>query len=99
MGLNRSHGLGSDHSEGSWVLGFFQEWKYAQIVGDVQREAAAWQKIQGSMQWDGTFSEAVDVYDGSCTSKTWFSWPGAMIAENIVGTVVAQTQDHVSRNL
>lgn len=86
------HGLGSDHSEGAWVLGFFQEWKYARLVGDVGREARAWSKIEGAMQWDGTFPEAVDVWSGECTSKTWFSWPGAMIAADLVETVVEQTR-------
>lgn len=82
------HGLGSDHSEGAWVLGFFQEWKYARMVGDKGREARAWAKIKGSMQWDGTFSEAVGVHDGKCTSKTWFSWPGAMIAAELIDEIV-----------
>lgn len=86
------HGLGSDHSGGAWVLGFFQEWKYARAVGDGGREARAWAKIAGSMQWDGTFSEAVDVGTGGCTSKTWFSWPGAMIAAELLETVVAQAE-------
>lgn len=87
-GTEPFRGLGSDHSDGAWVLGFFQEWKFAQLLGDTARESMAWAKIQGSMQWDGTFSEAVDVYDGQCTSKTWFSWPGAMIAAELIETVV-----------
>lgn len=91
-GTEPFRGLGSDHSDGAWVLGFFQEWKFAQLVGDTERERRAWAKIQGSMQWDGTFSEAVDVYDGQCTSKTWFSWPGAMIAAELIGTVVRQAK-------
>lgn len=82
------HGLGSDHSDGAWVLGLFQEWKYARIVGNAKRERSAWGRIKGAMQWDGTFSEAVDVRDGRCSSKTWFSWPGAMIATELVGTLV-----------
>lgn len=86
------HGLGSDHSEGAWVLGFFQEWKYARIMGDKGREARAWAKITGSMQWDGTFSEAVGVHDGKCTSKAWFSWPGAMIAAELIDEVADQAK-------
>lgn len=97
-GTEPFHGLGSDHSDGAWVLGFFQEWKFAQLVGDTSREDRAWAKIQGSMQWDGTFSEAVDVYDGQCTSKTWFSWPGAMIAAELVGTVVEQAKKHACQD-
>lgn len=93
-GTEPFHGLGSDHSDGAWVLGFFQEWKFAQLLGDREREDRVWVKIQGSMQWDGTFCEAVDVYDGQCTSKTWFSWPGAMIAENLIGTVNDQAWRH-----
>lgn len=91
-GTERFHGLGSDHSGGAWVLGFFQEWKHARAVRDAGREARAWAKIAGSMQWDGTFSEAVDVRTGACTSKTWFSWPGAMVAAELVETVVAQAR-------
>ncbi|KUI59754.1 hypothetical protein VP1G_06973 [Cytospora mali] len=91
-GTEPFHGLGSDHSPGPWTLGFFQEWKYAQMVGDKERERKAWAKIAGSVQWDGTFSEAVDIQDGKCTSKTWFSWPGAMIAENLVDTVIEQVE-------
>lgn len=87
------HGLGSDHSHGPWTLGFFQEWKFAQIFGDAAREQKAWAQIKGSAQFDGTFSEAVDIFTGECTSKTWFSWPGAMIAENLIDTVIKQVQE------
>lgn len=96
-GTEPFHGLGSDHSDGAWVLGFFQEWKFAQLVGDTVREGAAWAKIEGSMQWDGTFSEAVDVYDGQCTSKTWFSWPGAMIAAELIRTVIDQAVKYAAQ--
>lgn len=91
-GTEPFHGLGSDHSPGPWTLGFFQEWKYAQMVGDKEREHTAWENIAGSAQWDGTFSEAVDIQDGKCTSKTWFSWPGAMIAENLIDMVIGQVE-------
>lgn len=86
------HGLGSDHSPGPWTLGFFQEWRFAQMVGDEGREHKAWSQIVGSAQFDGTFSEAVDITTGVCTSKTWFSWPGAMIAENLIDVVIEQAQ-------
>ncbi|KAL1879163.1 hypothetical protein Daus18300_001742 [Diaporthe australafricana] len=89
-GQEKFHGLGSDHSQGPWTLGFFQEWKFAQIVGDTAKEQKAWKQIEGSAQFDGTFSEAVDISTGECTSKTWFSWPGAMIAENLIDVVIAQ---------
>lgn len=92
-GTEPFHGLGSDHSDGPWVLGYFQEWKYARLMGDAGREERAWAKIKGSMQWDGTFPEAVDVLDGKCTSKTWFSWPGAMIAAELVNTVAEQIRN------
>ncbi|KAG6368595.1 hypothetical protein INS49_002808 [Diaporthe citri] len=91
-GTEPFHGLGSDHSPGPWTLGFFQEWKFAQMVGDERREHKAWSQIVGSAQFDGTFSEAVDIYTGVCTSKTWFSWPGAMIAENLIDAVIKQVQ-------
>lgn len=90
MGTEPFHGLGSDHSPGPWTLGFFQEWKYAQMMGDKESEREAWDKITGSVQWDGSFSEAVDIQDGKCTSKTWFSWPGAMVAENLIDTLIEQ---------
>ncbi|KAI7784347.1 hypothetical protein LA080_010130 [Diaporthe eres] len=91
-GTEPFHGLGSDHSPGPWTLGFFQEWKFAQMVGDERREHKAWSQIVDSAQFDGTFSEAVDIITGVCTSKTWFSWPGAMIAENLIDTVIEQVQ-------
>ncbi|POS72182.1 hypothetical protein DHEL01_v209428 [Diaporthe helianthi] len=93
FGTERFHGLGSDHSPGQWTLGFFQEWRFAQMVGDAAREDKAWAQIRDSAQFDGTFSEAVDIDTGLCTSKTWFSWPGAMIAENLIETVVGQVED------
>ncbi|OAP55132.1 hypothetical protein AYL99_10832 [Fonsecaea erecta] len=52
-------GLGSVHTPGPWTLGYFQQWKYAQMTGNTQEEAVAWKKICGVMFWDGTFSEAV----------------------------------------
>ncbi|KKY32338.1 hypothetical protein UCDDA912_g07709 [Diaporthe ampelina] len=91
-GTEPFHGLGSDHSPGPWTLGFFQEWRFAQMVGDEGRAHKAWRQIDGSAQFDGTFSEAVDIHTGVCTSKTWFSWPGAMIAENLIDTVIGQVQ-------
>lgn len=93
-GTEPFHGLGSDHSPGPWTLGFFQEWKFAQMVGDEARERKAWWQIERSAQFDGTFSEAVDIETGVCTSKTWFSWPGAMIAENLIETVIEQVEQH-----
>lgn len=72
-------GLGSIHSPGAWTLGYFQELAYASWADDQQRTRAVWRKIAASMQWDGTFSEAVDPITAKCTSKAWFSWPGAMI--------------------
>lgn len=77
-------GLGSVHTRGPWTLGYFQRWRYAQIVGDDQAESAAWQKILDVMLWDGTFSEAVDGQTGVCTSKAWFSWPGSMIGAGLL---------------
>lgn len=96
-GAERFHGLGSDHSPGPWTLGFFQEWRFAQMVEDEGREEKAWAQIEGSVQFDGTFSEAVDIDTGVCTSKTWFSWPGAMIAENLIDAVIDQVQPSAPR--
>ena len=76
-------GLGSVHSPGPWVLGYFQQWRWAQMAGDRPQEENAWAKICGTMQLDGTFCEAVG-YSGECTSKAWFSWPGAMIGSGLL---------------
>lgn len=77
-------GLGSVHTRGPWPLGYFQMWKYAQMSRDRKAEREAWEKICGSMQWDGLFPEAVNVETGECTSKAWFSWPGAMIGSGLL---------------
>lgn len=77
-------GLGSVHSPGAWVLGYFQEMAYAVVRGDEGGMREAWRKVRGTMQWDGTFGEAVDVWTGECSSKAWFSWPGAMVGALIV---------------
>lgn len=77
-------GLGSIHTRGPWPLGYFQSWRYAQLIGDEQAESEAWNKICGAMLWDGTFSEAVDGHTGECTSKAWFSWPGSMIGSGLL---------------
>jgi uncharacterized protein len=80
----RFEGLGSVHTRNPWTLGYFQEWRYAQMTGDAQGERLAWSKICGVMQWDGTFSEAVDGHTGEVTSKAWFSWPGSMIGSGLL---------------
>jgi len=77
-------GLGSVHTRNPWTLGFFQQWRYAQMTGDAQAEDVAWRKICGVMLWDGMFSEAVDGHSGEVTSKAWFSWPGSMIASGLL---------------
>lgn len=77
-------GLGSVHSPGAWLLGYFQELAYATSRKDISRMQEVWQKIAGAMQWDGTFSEAVDSQTGECSSKAWFSWPGSMIGALII---------------
>ena len=77
-------GLGSVHSPGAWVLGYYQELAYAVVKRDEEAMREAWRKVRGAMQWDGTFSEAVDPWTGECSSKAWFSWPGSMIGALIV---------------
>ncbi|CAH0019292.1 unnamed protein product [Clonostachys rhizophaga] len=77
-------GLGSVHSKGPWPLGYFQELLYAHMTGDDAGREGAIKRIVGSMQWDGTFGEAVNSETGAVTSKAWFSWPGAMIGSMIV---------------
>jgi hypothetical protein len=77
-------GLGSVHSPGAWTLGYFQELAYAASNNDVQAMQGAWTKIAAAMQWDGTFPEAVDPKTARCTSKAWFSWPGAMIGALLI---------------
>ena len=77
-------GLGSVHSPGAWVLGYYQELAYAALIRDESGMKTAWRKVRKGMQWDGTFSEAVDPWSGECTSKAWFSWPGSMLGALIV---------------
>lgn len=86
----RYKGLGSVHTPGPWPLGYFQMWRFAQLVGDHDAEVEAWEKICGSMQWDGLFSEAVDVETGAATSKSWFCWPGAMIGSGLLQNGIRQ---------
>ncbi len=61
-----------------------QEFVYASIVGNKNAIMGAWKRIRGAMFWDGLFSEAVDKDTGDCTSKAWFSWPGAMIGSALL---------------
>lgn len=77
-------GLGSVHTRGPWPLGFAQEFVYANVVGNGAAAEDAWRRIQGSMFWDGLFSEAVDAKTGDCTSKAWFSWPGSVIGSSLL---------------
>ncbi|KAF2822536.1 hypothetical protein CC86DRAFT_79903 [Ophiobolus disseminans] len=77
-------GLGSVHSPGAWTLGYFQELAFAASMDDAPAMQAAWTKISAAMNWDGTFSEAVDPKTAECTSKAWFSWPGAMIGALLI---------------
>lgn len=77
-------GLGSVHSPGAWTLGYFQELAYAASNNNVRAMQGAWTKIAAAMQWDGTFPEAVDPKTAQCTSKAWFSWPGAMIGALLI---------------
>jgi hypothetical protein len=77
-------GLGSVHSPGAWTLGYYQEMAYAVSANNVHGMQDAWTKIAAAMQWDGTFPEAVDPKTAACTSKAWFSWPGAMIGALLI---------------
>jgi hypothetical protein len=72
-------GLGSVHTPDPWTLGYFQEFMYAKMTGNVDAQMHAWKRIRGVMMFDGTFSEAVDATTGAVTSKAWFNWPGCMI--------------------
>lgn len=77
-------GLGSVHSPGAWTLGYFQELFYAASSNNVLTMQSTWKKITVAMQWDGTFPEAVNPRTAQCTSKAWFSWPGAMIGALLI---------------
>jgi meiotically up-regulated gene 157 (Mug157) protein len=77
-------GLGSVHSPGAWSLGYYQELAYAAATENVLAMQSTWNKIAVAMQWDGTFPEAVDPKTAECTSKAWFSWPGAMIGALLI---------------
>ncbi|OIW26183.1 hypothetical protein CONLIGDRAFT_522132 [Coniochaeta ligniaria NRRL 30616] len=89
-------GLGSVHSAGPWPLGYFQELMFADATTEEDgagRRAAVWARIEGAMQWDGTFGEAVDVGSGGTTSKAWFSWPGSMLGAALVGELAGEGRD------
>ncbi|RYP51471.1 hypothetical protein DL768_003201 [Monosporascus sp. mg162] len=90
-------GLGSQHSPGAWVLGYFQELAYAASVGDAPAIDEAWEKILASMQWDGTFPEAVDPQTAKCSSKAWFSWPGSMIGALLIRMRVNGKDQYLER--
>lgn len=77
-------GLGSVHSPGAWTLGYFQALAYAALSNDTLAMQSEWTKVATAMQWDGTFPEAVDPETAKCTSKAWFSWPGAMIGALLI---------------
>jgi len=77
-------GLGSVHSPGAWTLGYFQELSYATFTKNVHAMQSTWKRIAAAMQWDGTFPEAVNAKTAECTSKAWFSWPGAMIGALLI---------------
>jgi meiotically up-regulated gene 157 (Mug157) protein len=77
-------GLGSVHTKGPWPLGYAQEFVYASLIGDLEKQYDAWRRIKGSMFWDGLFPEAVDCNTGDCVSKAWFSWPGSMIGSALL---------------
>jgi meiotically up-regulated gene 157 (Mug157) protein len=77
-------GLGSVHSPGAWSLGYYQELAYAASTENLRAMQSAWKKVAAAMQWDGTFPEAVDPKTANCTSKAWFSWPGAMIGALLI---------------
>ncbi|KAF2686285.1 hypothetical protein K458DRAFT_364017 [Lentithecium fluviatile CBS 122367] len=86
-------GLGSVHSPGAWVLGYFQELAYAVEREDTAAMQEAWRKVTAAMQWDGTFPEAVDPNTAECSSKAWFSWPGSMIGALIIKLKVEGLED------
>lgn len=92
---NSVKGLGSVHSENPWPLGIYQEYRYYTMCVESSsskteantakaKAQEAWNKLDVVMQWDGTFSEAVDPDNAQVTSKAYFSWPGAMIAGAII---------------
>lgn len=81
---NQVSGLGSEHSPKPWPLGIYQEWRYFTMRGNTAKADDAWERIKAVQQWDGTFSETVDMTTAECESKAWFSWPGAMIAGAII---------------
>lgn len=91
-------GLGSVHSAGPWPLGYFQELMFADATRDRELRRAVWRRIEGAMQWDGTFGEAVDVGSGGTTSKAWFSWPGSMLGAALVATLPVPGADGRKRD-
>jgi uncharacterized protein len=77
-------GLGSVHTSHPWPLGDAQEMIYAQEIDDKGRYEKAKVQVLKKMQWDGGFAEANDEMTGEVRSKHWFSWPGCMIASNLI---------------
>lgn len=79
-------GLGSVHTPHKWPLGDAQELLFAWLTEDEPRRQSVMQQLRDTVQWDGMFPEAVCEHSGAVRSRTWFSWPGAFVAEVLLHT-------------
>jgi uncharacterized protein len=81
----RYGGLGSVHTPHAWPLGDFQELYLARYLGDKEKMARIWDKIEQIATEDGMFPEAYDENTGAVVSRHWFGWPGAMLVIALCG--------------
>ncbi|MEM6283348.1 MAG: glycoside hydrolase family 125 protein [Chloroflexota bacterium] len=72
--------LGSVHTPAPWALGDAQELIMCKVIGDRDRYARVWQRVEKAAQWDGALPEAYDANTFEVVSRHWFAWPNAMIA-------------------
>lgn len=74
------YALGSVHTPAPWSLGDGQEWLYARLIGDEEREKVVIKRLRQASRWDGALPEAYNKEHYSVESRTWFAWPPAMVA-------------------
>lgn len=72
--------LGSVHTPAPWALGDAQELILCKVIGDRERYARVWERVEKAAQWDGALPEAYDANTFEVVSRHWFAWPNAMIA-------------------
>lgn len=76
----RLGGLGSVHTQHPWPLGDLQEIVVARVLGDVERERRARERLAAVATWDAMLPEAYDETAGGVASRHWFAWPTSLWA-------------------